>query len=64
MVKKLLILFISVLVGTLLAFFAVLLFQDYVVPFGCLVILVIGAGWIIWIARGGLKKKSQEHRKT
>ncbi len=58
MVKRLLILFISVLVGTFLAFFAVLFLKDYIVPVGCVVILVIFGGWFFWIARGGLKRKS------
>jgi hypothetical protein len=58
MVKKLLILFVSISFGTLLAFFAVLFLQDYIVPVGCVVIFVIFGGWFLWIARGGLKKTS------
>ena len=57
MVKRLLILFVGVLIGTFLAFFAVLFLRDYIVPVGCVVIFVIFGGWFLWIARGGLKKK-------
>jgi hypothetical protein len=56
MVKRLLILFVGVLVGTILAFFAVLFLQDYIVPVVYVVIIVIFGGWLFWIARGGLKK--------
>ncbi|GMQ79430.1 MAG: hypothetical protein BMS9Abin02_2018 [Anaerolineae bacterium] len=58
MVKRLFYLFVGVLVGTFLAFFAVLFLKDYIVPVGCVVILAILGGWFFWIARGGLKKTS------
>jgi len=60
MVKRLLILFISIAVGTLLAFFAVLYLGDYMFPVCCIFLFLIFGGFFLWIARGGLKKKGKE----
>ncbi len=57
MVKKLLILFVSISFGTLLAFFAVLFLQDYIVPVGCVVIFVIFGGWFSGSLEGVLREK-------
>ena len=59
MVARLLLLLVAVILGTVLAFFAVTLLRDWILPISCVVMLVVIGGFLIWIARGGLKKNRQ-----
>ena len=56
MIVRLLLLLVAIILGTILAFFAVAILQDWILPVSCVVLLVVIGGYLIWIRQGGLKK--------
>ena len=56
MIKRLLLMLVGILLGTFLAYIAVLYLQNWILPLSCALIVAMIIGWLVWIQRGGLKK--------
>ena len=60
MIRKLLLILVGVTVGTLLAYFAVLILRNWILPVACGLVILLAIGFLVWLVRGGLKKNGKK----
>ena len=60
MIRNLLLILVGVTAGTLLAYFAVLILRNWILPFACGLVVLLAIGFLVWLVRGGLKKEKKE----
>ncbi len=56
MIRKLLLILVGVTVGTFLAYLAVLVLRNTILPVVCGLLILLTIGFFVWLVRGGLKK--------
>ena len=60
MIRNLLLILVGVTAGVVLAYFAVLILRNWILPVACGLVVLVTIGFLVWLVRGGLKKEKRD----